>query len=119
MANDTNTEMMQMFKDAIERSRTAQYRSGAQSAIGAANAIGGVYGHNLQADTALSGQTLQHQVGMENVGVNQGQLALETKKAFMPAPGDMGTSGSRLGVGTQPINIGDINKRIDEIMGGK
>lgn len=87
MITNTNPEMMQMFRAAIEKSKSAQYRSGAQTAIGAANAIGGVYGHRLQADTALSGQKLQAEtaatgqklqweVGMANVGVGRANVNL-------------------------------------------
>ena len=74
-----NSDLMQMFKDAIQRSANARYRSGAQSAIGQANAIGGVYGHTVQADTAAAGQNIQAKAEEDRNVIATGTLGLAKK----------------------------------------
>jgi hypothetical protein len=109
-------EMMQMFKDAIDRSANAKYRSGAQAAIGQANAIGGVYGNQLSQNTTLAGQNLQakaeedrNALGVGTLDVARGQLGLEDwkSKQMVPLKG--------VGVGAAPA-VFDIKKAMQDYL---
>ena len=109
-----NSEMMQMFRDAIQRSRSAQYQSGAQSAIGAANAIGGVYGHNLQANTAMAGQDLTAKAEEDKNSLGVGQLNavrdaadLNSRRLSMPAPPAPGVGDNGNSFSSQQLPSGD------------
>jgi hypothetical protein len=94
-----DNNLLQMFKDAINRSQSATYRSGAQAALGAANAIGGVYGSQISANTATSGQNIQKKslentasLGAGELDVNRGKLDLAREATFMPMPKGVGSS---------------------------
>ena len=92
MADNFDTSgLMKMFTDAISKSMNAKYRSGAQEAIGAANAIGGVYAHQLQANemsdtNALTSRRIgvEENLGQGKLDVENKTLGLERDKAFMP-----------------------------------
>jgi len=77
---DPSNKLFGMFQDAIQRSQNARYRSGAQAAIGQANAIGGVLGDQLQRQTNLSAQGIQAKAEGDQNLLSQKKVGLESDK---------------------------------------
>jgi hypothetical protein len=85
--NFDTSGLMKMFTDAIQKSFSAKYRSGAQSAMGVAGQIGGVFGHQRQANEAADSNALaSRRIGVEE---NQGLQKIDLEKnkfAFDTSP---------------------------------